>query len=257
MKIAAIIQARMGSTRLPGKVLLPLEGKPVLRHVIERVRASRYVTDTVIATTESDDNLPIVKLCEELGAQVYRGSENDVLDRYYRAAKLLNPGHVVRITSDCPIMDAEVIDSVVKLHLESGSDYTSNTMVETFPDGEDVEAFTFASLEKAHKEARLKSEREHVTPYIKKNKILFKLTNLVSDKDYSRKRWTIDNLEDYEFLKVVFKNLYRINPLFGMTDVIAFLEKNPGIESINRHIQRNEGYAKSLKDDRPLGVKEK
>ena len=177
-KIIVIIQARVGSTRLSSKVLLDLEGRTVLERVVERTKKSEFVSDVIVATTVAAADLKIADLCASKGIRAYRGSENDVLDRYYQAAKLFEASHVVRITADCPLIDPKVIDDVLKLHLKEKSDYTTNTIKETFPDGEDVEVFTFAALTKAWKDAALSSEREHVTPYIRNHPEIFKHSNL-------------------------------------------------------------------------------
>lgn len=251
MTTIAIIQARLGSTRLPGKVLLDLEGKTVLEHVIERVKASELINDVVVATTIRKEDLRIIKLCAGLGISVYCGSVDDVLDRYYQAARLFKADHIVRITSDCPLMDPMVIDEVIALHIREKADYTSNTIKETYPDGEDVEVFTFDALKKAWKNANLASEREHVTPYLRKNPA-FKKASLEFKKDLSHKRWTLDNPEDYEFIKLIYKNLYNKTQLFGMDEILKFIDKNPEVEKINKSILRNEGYLKSLKEDKTL-----
>jgi spore coat polysaccharide biosynthesis protein SpsF (cytidylyltransferase family) len=254
MRTIAIIQARMGSTRLPGKVLLNLEDKTVLEHVIMRVKSSELVDEVIVATTIDKQDLQIAGLCTGLGVSVYCGSKDDVLDRYYQAAKLFEADNVVRITSDCPVIDFQIIDEVIRLHLESKSDYTSNTLKETFPDGQDVEIFTFESLRTAWKNAKFLSEREHVTPYIRNHPNLFKHENLMSKIDYSQKRWTLDNEEDLEFLKQVYKRLYQKGSLFGMDDILKLIGDKPEIERINQHIIRNEGYTKSLKEDRTLNI---
>jgi spore coat polysaccharide biosynthesis protein SpsF (cytidylyltransferase family) len=252
MKVLGIIQARMSSTRLPRKVLLDLAGKSVLEHVISRVARANRVSDIVVATTIKKEDLAIVKLCASLGYSVFCGSENDVLDRFYQVARLFEADQCVRITADCPMMDPGLIDQVLHLHQESGSDYTANILEETFPDGEDIEVFTFEALENAWENASLTSEREHVTPYIRKHPELFKLTNLRAPENLAEKRWTIDNAEDYEFLTRVFKELYHQNPFFGMNDILTLLDLHPELEQINRHIQRNEGYQKSLKEDKKI-----
>lgn len=253
MTIIAIIQARLGSTRLPGKVLLDLEDKTVLERVIERVKASKLITDVVVATTIRKEDLRIVKLCADIGTSVYCGSVDDVLDRYYQAARLFKADHIVRITSDCPLIDPVVIDAVIKLHFLDEADYTTNIIKETYPDGEDVEVFTFEALRKTWKNANLASEREHVTPYLRKNPA-FKIASLESKKDLSHKRWTLDNPEDYEFIKLIYENLYNKNQLFGMEEILKFIDKNPEVEKINKSIIRNEGYLKSLKEDKTLNL---
>ncbi|MBE0525249.1 MAG: glycosyltransferase family protein [Methanosarcinales archaeon] len=250
----AIVQARMGSTRLPGKVLLNLEGKTVLEHVVRRIEASEHVDDVVVATTISKADLRIVELCAHLGISIYCGSESDVLDRYYQAAKLFKANNILRITSDCPVIDARIIDEVISLHLKTNADYTSNTLRETYPDGQDIEVFTFASLKTAWNNAKLASEREHVTPYIRNNPEFFKYSSLESKEDLSQKRWTLDNAEDLDFLRLVYKYLYNKNQLFGMADILSLIIEKPEIEQINQHIIRNEGYLKSLKEDKTLNL---
>ncbi len=250
MNIIAMIQARMGSSRLSGKVLHDLCGEPVLTHVINRVKASNKVTETVVLTTVNKLDLPIIKLCSEKNIRVFAGSEEDVLDRYYQFSKLCAVDHIIRITSDCPFMDPEVIDHIIDEHIKNNNDYTSNTLIETYPDGEDVEIFTFAVLEKAWREAKLLSEREHVTPYIKKNEDIFKLKNIEYKENLSDKRWTLDNKEDFEFISKIYDVLYNQNPLFGMKEILEFLKTNEDFEKINKHIERNEGYKKSLKEDK-------
>ena len=249
-KIVAVIQARVGSKRLPRKVLLDLEDRTVLEHVIYRVKNSKLISDSIVATTILKEDLEIMKLCSSNNIRVYCGSENDVLDRYYQAARLLEADDVVRITADCPLIDTKVIDRVLKLHLFKKTDYTSNAVKETFPDGEDVEVFTFKTLQKAWKDARMLSEREHVTSYMKKHPELFKIANLKNTKNLSEKRWTLDEREDYKFIKLVYEKLYKKNKLFGMEEIIRLLNEHPEYEKINNKIRRNEGYLKSLKKDK-------
>ena len=253
MENIAIIQARLGSSRLPGKVFLKLEGVTVLEHVVNRVKKSSLISGIFVATTISESDIALVKFCSEKNFRIFCGSENDVLDRFYQLAKLIKPDNIIRITSDCPMIDPTVIGQVIYKHIESKSDYTTNTMPrETFPDGEDVEVFTFAALEKAWNEAKLLSEREHVTPYIRNHPELFKMTGIEYKEDLSGKRWTLDNSEDYEFISRVYNKLYSRNKYFGMSDIIEFLKKNPDLEKINIHIKRNEGYQKSLMEDKKV-----
>lgn len=249
MKTIAIIQARISSTRLPGKVLMPLAGISVLEHVIARVRRSEKVSDVIVATSTKKNDLRIAEFCEKFNVKVFCGSEEDVLDRFYQASRLSDPAHIVRITADCPMIDPKIIDIIVDRHLKGGLDYTSNTIRPTYPDGEDAEVFKMSVLDNAWKNAKLPSEREHVTPYIRNNPQVFKLFNVEYKTDLSGKRWTLDEKSDYEFLKEVFAGLYPRDPFFGMEDVLRFLEKNPQIEKINSAIERNEGYKRSLKND--------
>lgn len=249
--ILAIIQARLGSTRLPNKVLMDLNGKTILERVIDRMRACTLIDKVMVASAVSKENDKLGSLCGKIGVEIYRGSENDVLDRFYQASKPLNPEHVVRITADCPLLDPKIIDRVIKTHLDTKSDYTSNVLKESFPDGEDVEIFKFSVLEKAWNNAKLGSEREHVTPYIKKNPGLFKLTNVENDVNLGHKRWTVDEPRDYEFVKTIYEALgNKLN--FGMEDVLVYLESHPEIEKLNSEISRNEGYVKSIQQDKTI-----
>ena len=252
MSIVALVQARMGSTRLPNKVLMGLEGKTILEHAVERISASKNVDEAVIVTTIQKHDLAIVGKCAQLGIRVFCGSENDVLDRFYQAAKLLKPDHVVRALCDCPLADPRVVDKVIDAHLSAGADYTSNTIKPTYPDGLDLEIFTFDTLKTAWKEAKLSSEREHVTPYIYKHPEKFKLLNVEHEKDLSEKRWTVDEEKDYEFVKQVYKGLSQGSNLFGMEEVLKYLKEHPELEKINQDFARNEGYAKSLQEDREV-----
>lgn len=254
MSIIAIIQARVGSTRLSGKVLKKIEGKTVLEHVIDRVKAAKNIDDIVVATTVKKEDLKIVKLCANLGISIFCGSEDDVLDRYYQSARLFKADHIVRITSDCPLIDFKIIDDITDLYFKEKIDYVSNTMPETFPDGEDVEVFGFKALKIAWKKAKMSSEREHVTPYLKNNPKIFRTVNFRCKIDLADKRWTIDEPEDFEFIKIIYKNLYPKDPLFGMDKILYFLIKHPEVEKINKNIIRNEGYLKSLREDRILNL---
>lgn len=249
-KVLAVIQARKGSTRMPSKVLLDLAGKTVLEHVISRMRQSKLTDEFIVATTVNRNDLPIVKLCAELGVSVYCGSEEDPLERYYQAARLFDGAHVIRIKADCPVIDPQIVDSAIRLHLDSGADYTTNTLLRTFPVGQDVEIVSFPALERVWKSAELFSEREHITLYIPKHPEQFHIRHLAQPEDISLKRWTIDYPEDYELLRSIFKNLYPGNPLFGMREVLDFLAKNPELEKLNAHIPVNDGVIKSMREDR-------
>ena len=250
MSVLAIIQARFNSSRLPGKVLLDLEGRTVLERVVERVARARRVDEVVVATSTAEHDGRIAELCLKKDIKVFRGSLDDVLDRFYQCARSRQADAIVRITADCPLIDPAVINQVVGAHLAGGADYTCNTMPETFPDGQDVEVFSFAALERAWKEAALGSEREHVTSYLRKNPGLFKLRNVACGRDLSTQRWTLDNEEDYALIKAVYAALHPKDPFFGMEGVENFLRGRPELERLNSHIERNEGYAASLKKDR-------
>lgn len=249
MQILAIIQARMGSSRLSGKVLKELAGKPVLWHVVNRVRKSRLIDEIVVATTSQKEDLKIVQYCAEQEIRVFVGSEEDVLDRYYQAARLYKPEYIVRITADCPLHDHKVIDMIIQKHLDMENDYTSNTLEDSFPDGLDCEVFTYNALEKAWNEAKLSSEREHVTPYIKKGE-QFKKYSVKDSVDHSQYRWTMDTERDFEFISKIFGELYEADPEFDKDDIYTLLERRPELLTINNGIIRNEGYIKSVENDR-------
>ena len=170
----AIIQARVGSTRLPGKVLKRICGKTIIQHVVDRVKKSNTVDKVFVATTHKVEDLALIKECVDAGYNIFCGSEHDVLDRYYQLAKLERPDTIIRITSDCPVIDPAIIDLVVSEHLDNNADYTCNTMITPFPDGQDVEVFSFDVLKKAWQKAKTKNDREHVTPFILKDKSLKK-----------------------------------------------------------------------------------
>lgn len=250
MKASAIIQARFNATRLPGKVMMKIMGKTILEYVVERVRQARNIDRIIVATTAGKDDLPIAGLAKDLGVAVFRGQEDDVLDRYYNAARSYRLKDIARITADCPLIDPAIIDRIVGRYFESGADYCSNILVETFPDGQDLEVFKWDALADAWKNAKLPSEREHVTPYIKKNPKRFKLVSVENETDLSDRRWTLDRSEDFEFIKAILESLYPANPAFRMEEVLKLLRENPSLKNINKDIARNEGYLKSLKEDR-------
>lgn len=240
----------MGSTRLPGKTLANIAGKPMLTHVIERLRGSRLLQEIVVATTTKEVDDPIVELVEKLKVYVFRGSEDDVLDRYYQAFQKYLADVIVRVSSDCALADPHVVDKVTAHYLGGNYDYVANTLKRTYPDGLDVEVFSFKALEKAWKEARWASEREHVTPYICKNPDKFRLANVENSINLSHLRWSVDEAEDLEFVRQVYRHLYKEGKIFYMEDVLELLRKDPDLEQINQGIAINEGYTKSLREDR-------
>lgn len=239
MKTVAIIQARMGSTRLPGKVLKKVLGKPLLEYQLERVKKSRLIDEIVVATTVKEQDQPIVDFCMEKGVSCYRGSEEDVLARYYEAAKAYEADIVVRLTSDCPVIDPGVIDRVIQAFLEDEeADYVSNTLERTFPRGMDTEVFSFQALEQAFQSARMQSEREHVTPYIWKNSDRFSIKSVFHRDDLSIHRWTVDTPEDFELIKKMIEHLYRVQRDFSMEDMLQLLDQHPQWKEINAHIEQ-------------------
>ena len=247
MKTLCIIQARMGSSRLPGKILMKAGGWTLLENVLMRVGQAKKIDKIVVATTDQKEDDATEKLCKKIGIDCFRGSQNDVLDRYFKCA-MLYPGYanIVRITGDCPLIDPKIIDEVISLFIKSKSDYGSNVVPPTFPDGMDIEIFKRKALEEAARKAVMSSEREHVTLYIRNNP-KFKKTNLQSDYDFSHFRLTVDNREDYEVMKFLIENSERND---GYIKYISLLTKNPEIMLKNSKIARNEGLAKSLKKDK-------
>ena len=242
----------MSSTRLPGKVLMPLAGKPVLEHVVSRIRACKTISEVVVATSTDETDDIIQAWCNQSSLNLYRGSLEDVLDRYYQAAKAYHADAVVRITADCPAIDPTIVDEVVSGFLTGGYDYYG--LSGEFPDGLDCTVFAFAALERAWREATLLSEREHVGPYIEKHPELFKNGGLQKFTGLSHHRWTLDEPRDFEFLQAVFARLFRDETPFLASEVLLLLENEPDLMGINNSIIRNEGYLKSLKEDRKTNV---
>ena len=248
--IVAILQARVSSSRLPGKVVKPILGRPVLSLQLERVQRSTAIDQIVVATSveRSDDTLEA--LCSRMAIPCFRGSLDDVLDRFYQAAIVYHPDHLVRLTGDCPLIDPIVIDQVIAFYLNVDCDYASNTLEPTFPDGLDVEIFRFSTLEQAWEEAKLPSQREHVTPFIYGHPERFRLGSFKGSLDRSDLRWTIDEAEDFELVRQIYEELYPQNPNFSTEDILALVERRPELKTINRHYQRNEGYQRSLVKDK-------
>ncbi len=246
-----IIQARMGSTRLPGKVLMDINGKSILENLIERVSSSKTIDKIIVATTTNTEDDVLEIFCKERNINYYRGSDWDVLDRFYEAALLFKPDNVIRITSDCPLHSHKVIDFVVNAYLESGSDYfsNSNNEPEFIEDGFDTEVFSFKALEIAWKEAKMLSEREHVTPYIKKN-IALKHGWKQYNKEYKYKL-SVDSADDFKTVARIFEELKSVKD-FGMEEVIALLKEKPEIAELNKNSIANSGYHKSIKNDKPI-----
>jgi glutamate-1-semialdehyde 2,1-aminomutase/spore coat polysaccharide biosynthesis protein SpsF len=252
--LAAIIQARMGSTRLPGKTLRDLAGQPLLAHLLDRVAASKFVEAVVIATTVDSRDDAIVAFARARGLECYRGSETDVLDRVYQAARRFGVDPIVRVTPDCPLLDPRVIDAIVEVYRSGEYDYVANTAPPTYPDGLDGEVFSFAALERAWREARRPSEREHVTPYFRTS-AGFRTANVAHAVDLSHLKWSVDTLEDLEFARAVFARVDRQGEVFSMEDVLRVLREFPVLAATNARSVVNEGYYRSLLDDPPPPVK--
>lgn len=239
-KTVVIIQARMGSTRLPGKVMLDLCGKTVLAHVIERVKQSKLVDEIVIATTTLKRDNIVAQAAEKCAVKYFRGSEDDVLNRYYYAAKENNADIVVRITSDCPLIDPFVMDDIINFYMNNdyymvtnaGADLTQRT----YPRGLDTEVFSFNALEEAFHKATERHQREHVTPYIYEhsNKIYY----YRNDVDYSNYRWTLDTVDDFTLIKAIYNHLYQGKHNFYLHDILRLLKKHTDLAGINAHIKQ-------------------
>ena len=236
--IGALVQARMASTRLPGKVLLPLNGMPMLAFQIARLKKSKKLTSVAIATSMNPENKAILDLAKQLGIPAFAGSEEDVLDRFYQAAKQFKLDVIVRITGDCPLADPAVVDTVIEKFLSEKADYANNVDPPTYPDGFDVEVFTFAALERAWKEAKAQHHREHVTAFIRETEG-FRKTSVQSPIELSKLRLTVDNKEDYE----VIQKLVALLPQdFSMQDVLNAIETHPELTTLNAQFVRDEKY---------------
>ncbi|MCX8105395.1 MAG: glycosyltransferase family protein [Ignavibacterium album] len=253
MKIVTVIQARTGSSRLPNKVLMPLAGKSLLERMIERVSYSELKGYIVVATTlEESDNI-IEEICAKNNFHLYRGSTEDLLDRHYQAAKMFNADAVVKIPSDCPLIDFRIIDKVIDFFIKNSNkyDFVSNLHPATYPDGNDVEIMHYSVLETAWKNATRKLEREHTTPYIWENPDKFRIGNVEWETglNYSMSyRFTIDYPEDYEFIKKVYDELYHKNPKFGLSEILSLLEEKPEIKKINEKYNGVNWYRNHLNE---------
>lgn len=250
--IVAILQARLSSSRLPGKVMLPVHGEPMLIRQVERIARAKRIGRIIVATsaTRSDDSL--ADLCRARNIDFFRGDLDDVLDRFYHAASRLDPEYVVRLTADCPLADPTIIDAVIDFCIAGDFDYASNALEPTFPDGLDVEVMKFHCLRDAWLNARLPSHREHVTPYIYQHRDKFRIGSFKQVIDLSALRWTVDETQDYQLICRIYDALYPDNPAFTSDDVMRFLRGHPELNALNKKFQRNEGYQKSLEQDEAL-----
>lgn len=234
MKVVAIIQARMGSTRLPGKALADIHGHAMLWYVVQRTREAKSLNEVVVATTIERADEAIVAFCGDHDVPCFRGSEDDVLDRYYQAARQHDAQAVVRITSDCPLIDPAIIDKTVRAFLAEQPDYASNCIVRTYPRGLDIEVLTFRALESAWREAQQEYQRSHVTPYLYESPSRFKVLSVTGDEDYSCHRWTVDTPEDLEFVRAVYSR--RDGGQFRLSDVLRLIKSEPHLAEINRSV---------------------
>ena len=240
-KVLAIIQARYNSTRFPGKVVKQINNKSILEILIRRLSKSKFISKIIVACTKSPNDKAIIEICKKLSIDYFTGSENDVLDRFYNSAKKFKGINIVRVTSDCPLIDPKIVDQVINNFFVKDVDYASNINPATFPDGLDVEVFKFSALKEAFKKSKKPLEREHVTPFIK-NSVKFKKFNLLNFKDHSSIRLTLDEKEDFIVIEKIMKNFTK-NLYFNLKDILNFYNKNKKIFSINGHLVRNEGYS--------------
>lgn len=253
--IGCIIQARMSSSRLPGKVLMKSDnGTPLLYHVINQLRHCSKVKNLVIATTTNQEDDEIEKFADNNSVNVFRGKEKDVLDRYFQCAKKHSFSTIVRITADCPLIDPQIVDKVIEQFFSGNYDFATNTLTRTFPIGTDVEVFSFGALNKAWENAQLPSEREHVTTYLR-NKENFKIINVENDKNISNLRLTVDRIEDFELIRQILNNI-SIDPIH-LEDILELFLRKPELIEINKHINHNEGFNKSLEEDKEFIKKQK
>jgi spore coat polysaccharide biosynthesis protein SpsF len=240
MRVVVIVQARMTSTRLPGKILLPLGGQPILARLIARLRRVHRADALVIATTTNAADDPVAALCQRLRVACHRGSEHDVLSRYADAARIHQADAVVRITSDCPLIDPELIDQLIEDFAQGECDYVSNMRPPTWPYGMAVEVFSAQALQEAHAQASRDSEREHVTPFIYWNPDRYRLRNVACRQNLSHHRWTVDTPEDYELVNLLFGAAYQTNPEFHLGDLLAEMQRHPEWIRINQHVQQKQ-----------------
>ena len=238
VQIVCIMQARTGSTRLSGKVLLPILDKPMLWWDMYRVQKSKYIDEVVIATTTNPADDALVQLCQDYRWNVTRGSEEDVLDRYYQAAKQYNATHIVRITSDCPLIDAQVVDTIIAGYLSAAPspDYGSNVQIRSYPRGLDTEIFSMSALDNAWNNAKAQPEREHVTPFMRQNPDRFRLHDVVNPQDFSSHRWTVDTPEDMALVQNIYQHFGHGD--FHWQDVLAVLNEYPEWVLLNQHIEQ-------------------
>lgn len=246
--LGCIIQARMGSSRLPGKVLMLVdEMHPSLTYTINQLRACKLIDKIIVATTTNKEDDVISDHAIKLGIDIFRGDPEDVLSRYYHCAKKYSLSSILRVTADCPLIDPIIVDKGISIFLEKKYDYVTNTFPRTFPDGNETEIFTYASLEMAHLNAKLPSEREHVTPYFRNNKEKFSIFNFINTSDLSDLRWTLDYDVDLQLIRAIISKIKR-KPIH-MHDILQLFDKEPNLKEINKDHRPNEGYVRSLKQD--------
>ena len=240
MNVLIIVQARMGSTRFPGKVLKKVLGKPLLEYLLERLQRVKKVNGICVATTTNPQEQPILDICCQMSVKTFRGSEDDVLERYFLAAQQLKADAIVRVTSDCPLIDPWEIDKLIGYYLENlrKYDYIADGPQRSYPCGMGAEIFSFEALKQAHENAKSKPEREHVTPYIHRHPDLFRLGNISYIEDQKDHRWTVDTPEDFQLVSKIIESLYPVKPDFSIKDILNLLKENPEWKKINSHVKQ-------------------
>jgi spore coat polysaccharide biosynthesis protein SpsF len=243
-KITVMIQARTGSSRLPGKVLSQIENKPMVWHVINRVKKIKSVQQIALITTKEKSDRILLEIAKENKIIGFSGKTSDVLNRHYQCAKEINADPIIRITSDCPLIDPKIVEEMIQFYLKNNYDVVSNTITPSYPDGLDIEIFSFNALKKAAKEAKKKHDREHVTTYFGSHTKKFKIYDYQNKSDLSNFRWTVDRIQDMQFVRAVYSKI-KPKKVFSMNEVLQILKKYPKIIEINKGIIRNEGHSKS------------
>lgn len=242
--ILAILQGRLSSTRLPGKVLKEINGKPMILQQIDRLKHSKKIDKLVVATSVDPSDDELVQLLQHEGIDVRRGPLNDVVERFGLVADEFNPETIVRLTADCPLADAQVIDEVITRHIETGSDYTSNVLEPTFPDGLDVECISSSAFSKLRASNLSIPEREHVTMGLYSHPEDYSLTSVTQQPDRSSLRWTVDVQEDLDFVRRVYQHLYDENQYFGQKEILDLLQIHPELSRTDEEVARNSGLHK-------------
>lgn len=250
--VVAIVQARMNSRSIPGKVMREIYGKPMLFHVVNRLKASELIDEIAVATSIDPTDSVIENWCTDNGIACVRGSLDDVLGRYFIAAKSLEAKTIVRVTAECPLIDPRLVDRIISRFSEGGYDHVC--VDSSFPEGLDAEVFSFEALELAYTDAIMASERRHVTPYIWKRPQVFRLSTVSSHENLSFMRWTVDDERDFVFVQSVFKGLGKEDKVFGTEEILDFLRAHPGLNKLNAGTRRNEAYAKSIREDYVVGA---
>ena len=248
MTIGCIIQARMGSTRLPGKVLMNItKEKPVLYYVINQLKHCKSIEKIIVATTTLQEDDKIVQFCMDNKVSCFRGDSKNVLERHYRCAEKFSLSKIIRMPSDKPLLDPEVVDKIVEVFNSNSYDYVTNFLPSTFPGGTEVEVLSFDSLKKSWENAALPSEKEHVTNYIYNNRNDFRIFNVVNSEDLSNFRWAVDTIEDLRLVSEIVSKIHK-NPIL-IKDILELFKNEPNLVEINKQVDSNEGNTKSKKED--------